>query len=168
MKKQILVGAMTALALTAGPAVSAEAKGPKAKGKSERQALKQVKKCAKATSVGFDLRGTLAGYEAPNLALTVTKANKHARNWLKTNAATFDVTNVPFASEGLTDRDLNGVMTVDDVAPGDRVKVQGKLALPKRGCEADAALTLKRIKATREAPSEDEVVTEEPSSTPSA
>ena len=147
MKKIALV-AMTSTALLAGPALAAEAKGPKSgSGKSGSS-----KRCAKTTKVGFQLRGSLANYDAESVSVTVTKANKHAKGWLAANPATFALTGVELKFEGVTDSDGNGVVDLGDVLPSDRVKVDGKLAQPKRGCTGDTALSVRRIKVVREVP----------------
>jgi hypothetical protein len=191
LKKKTLAGALTVLALTIGPALGAEAKGPKSgkgKGKAERHALSQgkSKRCGKSKRVGFQLRGTLAPIAEDGslvgadgaITLNVVKANRHARRWLEDNEATFQTAGVRLAFVGVTDANAPAGIGLEDALATDRVKVQGKLALPKRGCESgETALTtepnpaLKRIKVVRPEPEdgeETETEQEEPSTLPSA
>jgi hypothetical protein len=188
LKKKTLAGALTVLALTIGPALGAEAKGPKSgkgKGKTERHALShgKSKRCNKAKRVGFQLRGTLAPIAEDGslvgadgaITLNVVRANRHARRWLESNEPTFQTAGVRLAFVGVTDANEPAGIGLEDALATDRVKVQGKLALPKRGCET--ALTtepnpaLKRIKVVRPEPEdgeETETEQQEPATLPSA
>ena len=60
---------------------------------------------------------------------------------------------------GVTDGDLSGAVDLADALPTDRVRVLGKLALPKRGCEGEAVLTLRKVKVLREVATETEAET---------
>ena len=159
MKKMIVV-ALAGLATLAVPVVGADAKGPPADGdKAAGKHGAKSKRCKKGRAVGFVVAGTLASVEGSSVTLTVARANRHARRWLETGEAAFDTAGLTVSYVGVTDGDLSGAVDLADVLPTDRVRVLGKLALPKRGCEGEAVLTLRKVKVLREVAAETETET---------
>lgn len=149
--KKLMILCLAALATLALPVLGAEAKpswagGQKAAGKHGAKS----KRCGKVKSVGFVVRGTLASSVEDSVTLTVTKSNKHAARWLEENDPSFDTAGLTISYEGVTDADANTVVDLADVLPTDRVKVKGKLALPKAGCEGEVVLTVKKVSVSRE------------------
>ena len=144
---------LAGLATTALPVLSAEAKPGH-----DKPAVKhdgKSKRCKKARSVGFVVRGSLESYEDASVTLAVQRANRHARRWLEAgNAPVFDTTGLRVKFAGVTDANADSVVDLADVLPTDRVKVLGKLAVPKAGCEGEVALKLKKLRVSRNAAEE--------------
>lgn len=156
-KKIVLAVAATSV-LVAAPALPAAAKqgqGKQGQQKAAKKLAAKAKKCSKLTKVGFVAQGSLGSFDETSVTLTVTKQNKHARTWLTGNDPSFSLAGAKLAFEGIADANGNGV-GLDDVVASDRVRVIGKLAQPKRGCEGASALTVKKIQAVREVAEEDE------------
>lgn len=143
-----LACAIAAGALAAGPAVALADPGKPDHGKSPKNA----KSCETTHSVGFSVVGTLVGLTADNPAtpaseatvtLKVLAANGHARRsgdiadqdpvkpGIQVRGASFSVP----AGDAFTLR-LNGYTGTDTPSPGDRVKVNGKIARTARHCAA--------------------------------
>jgi hypothetical protein len=149
-----IVALAVVAAMVAAPAGATAAKGGQGK------AQGKTKSCAKTGTRGYQVTGTLVSVtmddpataedSEASVTLVVTAANRHARN-----------------SGELADQDLDrkGVQVVgatytvpagdayvlklgdDDAlvpAPGDRVKVKGRVALTKKRCAADGTSTADR------------------------
>jgi hypothetical protein len=158
--KKLIVVALAGVATLAVPIVGAEAKPPWGAGeKAAGKGGAKSKRCEKPRAVGFVAAGTLASVEGSSVNLTVARANRHARRWLESNEAAFDTANLTVSFAGVTDGDLSGTVDLADVLPADRVRVLGKLALPKRGCGGEAVLTLRKVKVLREVATETEADT---------
>ena len=164
MSRKIALSALMTAALLALPVMGAQAKqdgkGPKAEKKSEKKAARKgehgkQKRCGKLHSVGFKVKGTLAGYTADDVTLTVKRANKHARDYLGDGPATFTLAGAKVSFVGVTDANGDGKVGFEDVAEGDKVKVGGKLAKPKKRCEGESKLTVRRVKVVRPDANED-------------
>jgi len=150
VKKLILV-VLAGLATVALPVMGAEAKPSPDKAAGKHGA--KSKRCDKARSVGFVVRGTFASADGASVTVTVERANKHASRWLEDGGVpTFDTTGLTVEFVGVVDGDASGTVDLADALTTDRVHVKGKLALPKRKCEGDAVLTVKKVKVSREAP----------------
>jgi hypothetical protein len=107
-------------------------------------------RCAKAQSVGFAAGGSLAGYTADSVTLTIAHANKHARGYIASAGSTFPLADARLRFRGVTDADGSGAVDFADVLPTDVVRVIGKVSRPKRGCPAgDAALTVRKVQVVR-------------------
>ena len=171
--KKILV-AVAAVSLIALPAAGAQAKpSGKAHGKSERAGERdsserrsgerrgRSKRCRKPTRRGFVVRGSLAGHDADSVTLEVARANRHARRWLRDNGPTFDTSRARVSFEGVEDGNGDGAVDLADVVATDRVRVIGKLSVPKRGCDGDTELAVRKVSVVREVEEEDEVESEE-------
>jgi hypothetical protein len=115
-----------------------------------REERRAARKCKKGRKVGFSVRGTLAGYTAEDVTLTVVRANKHARSFIEGDAHTFAIDGARVKFEGVTDTDESGEVDFADVAPTDVVKVTGKVVRPKKGCDAgEPAVTIRKVHVER-------------------
>lgn len=115
MKKLIAAAAVLAVAATPAAFAKGKPEDPGSKGKSHT-------KPAKAKNVVF--KGIVVSYDATSGAVTVTigKATKHGRSLVGTDAA-FTATKVNVA-----DTNGDGALTTADLAAGDKVVIQAKLA----------------------------------------
>ena len=150
--KRIIILALAGLATLALP-LAAGAKPPSADG--QKPAGKhgaKSKRCAKPKRVGFVAAGPLVAVDQSSLTVGVERGNRHARRWLEDNDAVFDVDGLTVGFAGVVDGDASGTVDLADVLAGDRVRVVGKLSLPKRGCDGEATLSLRKVKVSREAP----------------
>jgi hypothetical protein len=149
MAKRILALALAA-ALFAVPAAAVGAKGGqgkskkggqgKAKSHAKAKGQGKAKACAKTHSVGFQVGGTLVSLTADDPAttdasegsvtLTVTSANKHARE----SGELTETYTVPAGDA--YELKVSGDGTAVP-APGDRVKVKGRVAVTKKRCAAE-------------------------------
>jgi hypothetical protein len=142
MRKRVLFATLGAAALLVAPVAGAEAKQDGDGGATKS------KKCEKL--VGFKFKGTLlAGSDLTTIDVALISANRHARDWLAANAAGFVLGD---SDEDLDDFDVDddGDETIKFVgfdatvdfedAVGDLIKVKGKLALPKQGCDEENAV----------------------------
>ena len=182
--KNILALALAA-ALFAVPATALGAKGgqgkPKGKAKSGQG---KAKSCAKTHSRGFQVGGTLVSFTADDVAttdaseatvtLTVTSANKHARE--SGELADMDAAKKGVQAKGATYTvpagDAFELKLGDDgaavPAAGDRVKVKGRIAVTKKGCAAEGTTVADRYATpdvTRVKISKPEVAPTEPTET---
>ena len=107
-------------ALVAAPASALAAKGGQGKSKS----------CAKTLTRGYQVTGTLVSWTDDSVTLTVTSANRHARNSGELAGETYTV---PVSADVL--KLGNEGAAVPSV--GDRVKVKGRVALMKKRCAAE-------------------------------
>ena len=162
--KKILPVAATGIALLAFPLVAADAKPGKGKGgkhsahslvdgKGNRAA---ARKCSKLRKVGFAARGPLAAFSAEDVTITVAKANKHARSFIEGDSHTFALAGARVKFEGVTDADGSGTVDFADVVSTDVVKVGGKVARPKRGCDAESTVQVRKVHVERPAADEAE------------
>jgi hypothetical protein len=144
---KIILAMALAAALFAVPATALGAKGGQGKSKGK------AKSCAKTHSRGFQVGGTLVSFTADDAAttdaseatvtLTVTSANKHARE-------SGELADMDTAKKGVQAK--GGTYTVpagdafelklgdeDTAVPaaGDRVKVKGRIAVTKKRCAAE-------------------------------
>jgi hypothetical protein len=131
------VGALVAAgALLAVPATGSAAQ----QGEPHGHGKGQSKRCAKSAKVGFSVGGTLVSFTADDAAtavneatvtLRVTSANKHARvSGELVRGATYTVA----AGADAFEVKLGAAGTTPTV--GDKVKVNGKVALTKKACAA--------------------------------
>jgi hypothetical protein len=138
-------------ALLALPATALAAKGGQGK----------AQNCAKTSTRGYQVGGTLVSATADDPAtpldneatvtLTVTSANRHARN--SGEIADQDATRKGVQVKGATytvpttdvfTLTLNGYDEPDTPSVGDKVKVNGRIALTKKRCAPDGTSTADR------------------------
>jgi hypothetical protein len=125
-----------ATALVVAPASALAAKGGQGK------AQGKVKSCAKTLTRGYQVTGTLVSWTEDSVTVTVTSANRHARNsgeledqdaerkGVQGVGATYTV---PVNADVLKlGNDGSAVPSV-----GDRVKVKGRIALTKKRCASE-------------------------------
>ena len=148
MRKQVLLAALAAAALLVAPIAGADAK-PNGGGGPTKS-----KKCEKPKRLGFKVNGTFVDYVAPDLTVEVRRANRHADGWLAeffpTSDPSFDTTGVEKTKFiGVTDDVAPAGVGFEDAQVGDRVKLKAKLLVPKRGCEGEVLLKVKKIKVKR-------------------
>jgi hypothetical protein len=144
MNARKIAVAVAAAGVMAIPAQTAVAK----QGGHESHASKG--RCAKVQSVGFSAAGSLSSFTADSVTLTVTRANRHARDYIASAGATFSLTGARLSFRGVTDADASGTVDLADVLPTDVVRVAGKVSRPKRGCPAaDAVVTLRKVQVKR-------------------
>jgi hypothetical protein len=110
-----------AAALVAAPASALAAKGGQGKAKS----------CEKTLTRGYQVAGTLVSWTEDSVTLTVTSANRHARNSGELAGETYTVP----AGDAYVLKLGNDGAAVPSV--GDRVKVKGRIALEKKRCAAE-------------------------------
>jgi len=163
--KKLIVVALAGLATLALPVVGASAKPPWAGGEKAGGQHGKSHRCAKPRRVGFVVAGSLAAWDGTSMTLTVARGNRHARRWLDVNEPVFDLTDLTVRFNGVADGDASGTVDMADVLPTDRVRVSGKLALPKRGCVGDSELVVRRVRVKRESPADSETETQEPAET---
>lgn len=154
-------------ALLAAPAAGLAAKGGNsaaAKGKSTMKA-KKAKKCMKTHSVGYRVGGTFVSAVADDpattdvneatITMTVTSANSHARksgeladqNAMKKGVQVKGATYTVAAATDAFTLELNGYEGTDTPSAGDKVKVQGRIALTKKACAPAGTSTADRYAA---------------------
>jgi hypothetical protein len=151
--KNILALALAA-ALFAVPATALGAKGGQGKSKGKAKSGQgKGKSCAKTHSRGFQVGGTLVSFTADDAAttdaseatvtLTVTSANKHARE-------SGELADMDTAKKGVQAKGATYTVAAGDAfelklgddgtavpAAGDRVKVKGRIAVTKKRCAAE-------------------------------
>jgi hypothetical protein len=155
LKTVTRIAALAAVAaLVAAPASAMSARG--AQGKAQGK----TKSCSKTGTRGYQVTGTLVSVtmDVPattedseaSVTLVVTAANRHARNsgelsdqdpdrkGVQVVGATYTV---PAGDAYLLKLGDDGALVP---APGDRVKVKGRLALTKKRCAADGTSTANR------------------------
>ena len=174
-----------AAALFAVPATALGAKGGQGKSKGKAKSGQgKAKSCAKTHSRGFQVGGTLVSFTADDVAttdaseatvtLTVTSANKHARE--SGELADMDAAKKGVQAKGATYTvpagDAFELKLGDDgaavPAAGDRVKVKGRIAVTKKGCAAEGTTVADRYATpdvTRVKISKPEVEPTEPTET---
>jgi hypothetical protein len=148
MRKHVLLAALAAAALLVAPVAGADAK-PNGGGGPTKS-----KKCEKLRHVGFKVNGTFVDFVGTEVIVEVSRANRHADDWLAeffpTSDPTFDTTGVDMIKFiGVTDDFTPVGVGFEDALVGDRVKIKAKLALPKHGCEGEVVLEVKKIKVKR-------------------
>jgi hypothetical protein len=121
-----------AAALLAAPASALAAKGGQGK------AQGKVKSCAKTLTRGYQVTGTLVSWTEDSVTLTVTSANRHARNSGELEGETYTVPSTDAYELKLGD-DGAAVPSV-----GDRVKVKGRIAVTKKRCADEGAILADR------------------------
>jgi hypothetical protein len=163
MAKNILALALAA-ALFAVPATALGAKGGQGKSKGKAKSGQgKGKSCAKTHSRGFQVGGTLVSFTAEDVAttdaseatvtLTVTSANKHARE-------SGELADMNAAKKGVQAKGATYTVPAGDAfelklgddgaavpAAGDRVKVKGRIAVTKKGCAAEGTTVADRYAA---------------------
>jgi hypothetical protein len=107
------------------------------------------RKCKRTHPVGFVAKGTLASYTDETVTLDVTRANRHARSYLAAADSTFTLGNARVRFAGVTDADGNGAIDFADVLPTDKVVAIGLATRPKRGCEGETVLKLRKLQVVR-------------------
>ena len=147
MRKRILIATLAAAALLVAPVAGTDAKPDGVGGPTG------PKKCDKQKSVGFKVRGTFDGYVAPNLTIAVDHFNRHAGDWLAVpNEPIFDTSDArKIKFIGVTDilTDTNETVGFEDAVDTDRVKLKAKLLEPKKGCDGEVTLEVKKITVKR-------------------
>jgi hypothetical protein len=144
---------LAAVALCALPAAAGAVKGghghghgkghAKTHGKSgHAEAKGKSKRCAKVHAVGFQVTGTLVIAGEGTVTLTVTAANKHARE--SGELAVGQDYTVPATDAFELKLGDDGTLVP---AAGDRVKVKGRVAVTKKRCAADGTSTADRYAA---------------------
>jgi hypothetical protein len=141
MRKRVFIAILAAAALLVAPVAGTDAKpdgvgGGKLDGVGGGK-LDGVggptgsKKCEKPRSVGFKVNGTFGGFDGTGLSgdltVNVVNANRHARDWLAVNPATFPL-------DGDENVKFIGLVGFEDAVATDVVKLKAKLELPKHGC----------------------------------
>ena len=143
----LAVASLLVLPATAQADHKAEPHG-KGKGNAKGKSKGQAKRCAKAPKVGVSVKGTLVTFTAddPNTAaneasvtLNVTKANSHARK-----SGDFAATYTVNAADDAFRLKLSGYEGTDTPSAGDKVKLNGKVALTKAKCAAEGTSTADR------------------------
>ena len=142
--------------LAAGALLAAPASGLAAKPATTGKAAAKANAC-KAVSLPYVVSGTLVSADAAagTMTMTVTGANRHARNSgeiADQNAAKKGVqvkgaTMVIAAAPDTFVLKLNGYEAPDTPSAGDKVNVRGKIALTKKRCAAAATSTADRYGA---------------------
>jgi hypothetical protein len=107
------------------------------------------RKCKRTHAVGFVAKGTLASYTAETVTLDVKRANRHARSYLAAADSTFTLGTARVRFAGVTDADANGTVDFADVLPTDKVVAIGKATRPKRGCDGETVLKLRKLQVVR-------------------
>jgi hypothetical protein len=107
------------------------------------------RRCKRVQSVGFVARGSLAGFTPETITLDVKRANRHARRLIEAAGSTFTLGTARVRYVGVTDGDASGTVDFADVLPTDKVVVIGKAVRPKRGCEGDTVLKLRKVQVIR-------------------
>ncbi len=107
------------------------------------------RRCKRTQSVGFVVKGSLAGSTAETITLDVTRANRHARRWIEAAGSEFTLGNARVRFRGVTDGDASGAVDFADVQPTDKVVAIGKAIRPKRGCEGETVLKLRKVTVIR-------------------
>lgn len=149
---------LAAAVIAAGAVVAVPVTGAVAK-----EGQGKTKRCAKASTVGYQVSGTLVSATADNPAtpaseatvtLIVTSANSHARKsgeiadqdatkkGVQVKGATYTVP----AGDAFTFK-ANGYEAPDTPSVGDRVKVSGRIALAKKKCVPAGTSTADRYAA---------------------
>ena len=118
------------------------------------------RRCKRAQSVGFVVKGSLASFTPETVTLDVKRANRHARSYIKTAGSTFTLGTARVKFAGVTDADGSGTVDFADVLPTDQVVAVGKATRPKRGCKGDTVLKLRKLQVVRPDADESESETE--------
>ena len=176
MKKNVLAAAAV-VALAAIPVAGVQAKPPGERGDraergGERQSTERggarrdgerrsgergrSRRCARQVRRGFVVRGSLTSFEADSVTLEVQRANRHARRWLRDNEPVFDTSDARVRFGGVTDGNGDGAVDFADVVATDRVRVIGKVSSPKRRCEGETTVSIRKVIVTRETEEEEE------------
>jgi hypothetical protein len=138
MRKRVFIATVAAAALLVAPVAGTHAKQDGDGGSTKS------KKCERLRHVGFKVKGTLEdASDLTTIDMTVSHANRHARDWLAENSATFVLEgdeNIKLI--GVTDKNGDATVDFEDALGVEfRVKLKGKLELLKHGCpEEDAVL----------------------------
>ena len=147
--------------VAAGALLAAPAAGLAAKG--ENKGKGKAKSCAKAATVGYQVKGTFVSAVADNPAtpaseasvtLTVTSANSHAaksgeiadQNATKKGVQVKGATYTVAAGDAYTLK-LNDYEGTDTPSVGDRVKVSGRIKVTKKACAPAGTSTADRYAA---------------------
>jgi hypothetical protein len=142
MTRTKISAVVAALALLALPATGVAKKGEHGKGHGKNghaEAHGKSKGCAKVHAVGFQVTGTLVSVGDGTVTLTVTAANKHARE--SGELAKGEAYTVPATDAFELKLGDDGALVP---AAGDRVKVKGRIAVTKKRCAADGTSTADR------------------------
>ena len=107
------------------------------------------RKCKRPHAVGFVVKGSLASFTAETVTLDVKRANRHARSYLEAAESTFTLGTARVRFDGVTDGDASGAVDFADVLPTDRVVANGQATRPKRGCEGETVLKLRKLQVIR-------------------
>jgi hypothetical protein len=124
-----IVALAAVAAMVVAPAGALAAKGGQGKAKG----------CTKTLTRGYQVTGTLVSWTDDSVTLTVTSANRHARNSGELAGETYTVPTGDVLKLG------NDGAAVPSV--GDRVKVKGRIALTKKRCADEGASLEDRYEA---------------------
>jgi len=155
MKKMILIAAVSALALPVAAADARPGHGHGHGGPAVEQytpqppQAHQPRRCKRTQSVGFVAKGTLASYTAETVTLDVKRANRHARSYINAAGSEFTLGSARVRFAGVTDGNGDSVVDFADVLPTDKVVATGKAVRPKRGCEGETVLKLRKLQVVR-------------------
>ena len=145
---RMILALALAAALFAVPTAAMGAKGGQGKSKGKAKSGQgKGKSCAKTHSRGFQVGGTLVSITADDAAtadaseatvtLTVTSANRHARN----SGELAETYTVPAGDAFELKLGDDGTAVP---APGDRVKVKGRISVTKKRCAAEGTTVADR------------------------
>jgi hypothetical protein len=155
MKKLIITAAVSALAL---PVAAADARPGHGHGHGNAAVdqytpqppqTHQPRRCKRTQSVGFVVKGALASYTADTVTLDVKRANRHARSYIESAGSEFALGTARLRFRGVTDGNGDGAVDLADVQPTDKVIAIGKAVRPKRGCEGQTVLKLRKLQVVR-------------------
>jgi hypothetical protein len=164
MKKTMLTAA-AALSVLAFPVAADAKRGGHGHGPPEHVASQQgaddsrpaeqrsegrraARKCKRTQSIGFVAKGSLASFTDETVTLDVERANRHARSHIEAAGSTFTLGTARVKFEGVTDTG-SGALDLADVVSTDKVVASGKLTTPKRGCEGETVLKLRKLQVVR-------------------
>lgn len=107
-----------------------------------------ARKCKRTHSIGFVAKGSLVSFTDETVTLDVKRANRHAASYIEDAGSTFTLGTARVKFAGVTDTG-SGTLDLADVASTDKVVAKGKLTAPKRGCEGETVLTLRKLQIVR-------------------
>lgn len=107
------------------------------------------RKCKRPHAVGFVAKGSLTSFTEETVTLDVKRANKHARKYIEAAGSTFTLGDARVKFVGVTDGNTSGAVDLADVLPTDKVVAIGKATKPKRGCEGETVLKLRKLQVIR-------------------
>jgi hypothetical protein len=162
MKQAAIVFTTAALATMPGVAVASSGQGhgqgppagPHGTEKPRKHdPLGSPGRCDRLQRVAFVARGSVVSFDTPDpgdLVIKVTRANHHAAKYVSKTPLSTVGAHVSFA--GVTDANADNAVGFDDVLGTDAVMVIGKLVRPKRGCDGETTVQLRKVLVKRPVP----------------